>query len=114
MRRVRRRGSTSPTTAASRSRPRVPIAGEGRPAWETAGCAPGRGRALGLRGEADEIVNPAGSIETIGHLQACPSPPRKEALVTSYADADHDSWTRTYTVGAEDDIYTWMLGITHA
>ena len=92
----------------------VPISGEGRPAWETAGCGLGEVALWAFAGEADEIVNPAGSIETIGHVQDCPSPPRKEALLTTYADADHDAWTRTYTVGADDDIYTWMLGITHA
>ena len=48
------------------------------------------------------------------NVQNCPSPPRHEALLTTYPDAGHDSWTDTYTVGAADDIYTWMLGISHA
>lgn len=92
----------------------VPIAGEGRPAWDSGGCALGEVALWAFHGEKDDIVDPAGSTETIANIQGCPSPPRKEAKVTTYPDADHDSWTRTYTVGAEHDIYTWILGISHA
>ena len=92
----------------------VPIAGNGGPAWNTAGCSLGEVALWAFHGEEDDVINPAGSTETIADVQACPSPPRKEALITTYADADHDSWTRTYTVGAEADIYTWMLGISRA
>jgi poly(3-hydroxybutyrate) depolymerase len=92
----------------------VPIAANGGPAWDTAGCSLGDVALWAFHGEQDDIVNPAGSTQTIANVQACPSPPREEARVTTYADADHDSWTRTYTVGAEDDIYAWMLGFSHA
>ena len=43
-------------------------------------------------------------------LAACPSPPRQDARLTTYRDADRDSWTRTYTLAAGHDIYDWMLG----
>ena len=72
------------------------------------------GTELGLPREADDTVEPAGSIEPLTQLQHCTTPPPVEALLTTYEDADHDSWTRTYAVGAEHDIYTWMLGFSHS
>ena len=88
----------------------VPVAGEGRPAWQTAGCGLGDVAIWGFHGLADDIVEPAGTIEPITQLHACP--PGKDALLTTYPDAGHDSWTATYAVGGDHDIYTWMLGIT--
>jgi len=91
----------------------VPIAGEGRPAWATAGCALGAVPIWAFHGLMDDVVNPAGSIEPVTDLQSCPSSPARDARLTTYPDADHDSWTPTYAIGADNDIYTWMLGITH-
>jgi predicted esterase len=91
----------------------VPIAGEGRPAWATAGCALGAVPIWAFHGLVDDVVNPAGSIEPVTNLQTCPSSPARDARLTTYTDADHDSWTRTYAIGADNDIYSWMLGITH-
>jgi predicted esterase len=91
----------------------VPIAGEGRPAWDTAGCSLGEVPLWAFHGEADDVVDPAGSIEPITQLQACTSPPPVDARLTTYPDVGHDSWTMTYAVGAEHDIYTWMLGKSH-
>ena len=91
----------------------VPIAGEGRPAWQTAGCSLGEVPLWAFHGEADDVVDPAGSIEPITQLQACTSPPPVDARLTTYPDVGHDSWTITYAVGAENDIYAWMLGISH-
>jgi predicted esterase len=90
----------------------VPIAGEGRPAWTDAGCALGAVPIWAFHGLVDDVVNPAGSIEPITNLQAC-DPPPVDARLTTYPDADHDSWTRTYAVGAADDIYSWMLNYTN-
>ena len=64
-----------------------------------------------FHGLLDDVVNPAGSIEPIEALQTNCTP--VDARLTTYDDADHDSWTRTYAIGAADDIYTWMLGYTH-
>jgi len=89
----------------------VPIAGNGGPAWDSAGCALGAVALWAFHGDQDDVINPAGSTQTVANIQSCP--PAQEAKVTIYPDADHDSWTRTYTVGAEHDIYAWMLGITH-
>ena len=88
----------------------VPIAGEGRPAFQTAGCALGDVPIWAFHGLLDDVVNPAGSIEPIEGLQDCGAP---DALLTTYDDADHDSWSRTYAAGADVDIYSWMLGFTN-
>ena len=88
----------------------VPIAGEGRPAAASAGCARGAVPIWAFHGLVDDLVNPAGSNEPVAQLQSCPSPPANDARLSTYPDADHDSWTRTYAIGADDDIYTWMLG----
>ena len=91
----------------------VPIAGEGRPAWDAAGCDLGKVALWAFHGMADDTVNPKGSVKPLSNLQDCPTPPRHEALLTTYPDAGHDSWTDTYKVGADDDIYTWMLGTSN-
>jgi len=88
----------------------IPIAGEGRPAWSTAGCALGEVALWAFHGEQDDVVNPAGSVETMNHVKSCAA--HKDARLTTYPDADHDSWTGTYTVGAKEDIYGWLLGIS--
>jgi len=89
----------------------VPIAGEGRPAFGAAGCDLGAVPLWAFHGLLDDVVDPVGSIEPIEGLQDTCSP--VDARLTTYADADHDSWTRTYAIGAADDIYTWMLGHTN-
>ena len=88
----------------------VLIAGEGRPAWETVGCALGDVPIWAFHGLLDEEVDPQGSIVPIEGLQACGAP---DAELTIYPEADHDSWTRTYAVGSEVDIYSWMLDFTN-
>lgn len=88
----------------------VPIAGEGRPAWATAGCDLGATAIWAFHGDADEVVHPAGSIEPLTNLASCPSPPRSDARLTVYPGVDHDSWSMTYDLTAGHDIYDWMLG----
>lgn len=51
--------------------------------------------------------DPNGSIETISNLADCAE--RPDAELTVYPGADHDSWTRTYTIEAGHDIYEWLL-----
>jgi predicted peptidase len=89
----------------------VPIAGEGRPAWEAAMCGLGEVAIWAFHGDADDLVAPAGSIDTITNLTACPQP-LKDAELTVYPAVDHDSWTRTYDLSAGHDIYDWLLGFT--
>jgi predicted peptidase len=92
----------------------VPVSGEGRPAWQTAGCTLGAVPLWAFHGGADPVVDPAGSIEAITQLQACSSPTARDARLAVYPDAYHDSamWAQAYAVGTEHDIYTWMLGHT--
>ncbi|HEX5856706.1 MAG TPA: hypothetical protein VFY91_01220 [Microbacterium sp.] len=90
----------------------VPIAGEGRPAWATAGCALGAVPIWAIHGELDEVVNPAGSIEPITSLQQCPGVAEDQAKLSIYPGVFHDSWDAAYSGSAGDDIYSWMLGFT--
>lgn len=90
----------------------VPIAGEGRPAWQSAGCDLGDSAIWAFHGDADEVVAPAGSTDPLTNLAACPAPPRKDPRLTVYPGVGHDSWTRTYDLGAGHDIYEWMLGFS--
>jgi len=96
----------------------VLVAGDGREAWRSRGCQLARAVAIwGLHGDADPVVPPAGTIEPMTHLMACPAAsvaggasPREQRL-TVYPGVGHDSWTRTYALGApiRDDIYAWLL-----
>jgi dienelactone hydrolase len=88
----------------------VPIAGEGRPALQSAGCALASVPIWAFNGDADDVVNPAGSIDTIGALQTCPAPPRQDVHLTVYPGVDHNSWDHAYSGSQGQDIYSWMLG----
>jgi predicted peptidase len=90
----------------------VPIAGDGRPAWEAAQCRLGEVAIWAFHGDADDVVAAAGSSEPITNLSTCPQP-RRDAELTVYPGVDHDSWTRTYFVSRNGpDIYEWLLGFT--
>jgi dienelactone hydrolase len=89
----------------------VPVAGDGRPAWGTADCSLGEVGIWAFHGDVDDVVAPAGSIEPITNLTACPQPQR-DAELTVYPGVDHDSWTRTYDLSAGHDIYEWLLEFT--
>ena len=85
----------------------VPIAGEGRLAWERVQCDLGKVPIWAFHGDDDVEVNPAGSITTMTNLASCPS--AAEHQLTIYPGVDHDSWTRTYDLSAGHDIYAWLL-----
>lgn len=87
----------------------VPIAAEGRPAWNTAGCELGDAAIWTFHGDADDLVSPDGSIQPMTNLAQCPSPPRQDARLTVYQGVDHDSWSSTYDLTAGHDIYEWLL-----
>lgn len=92
----------------------VPIAGDGKGAWNQAGCDLGLVPIWAFHGDADPTVDVSGTNVPIDNLLAqCPQPPRKEVLKTIYPGVGHNSWTRTYTLSAGHDIYTWMLGFTN-
>jgi hypothetical protein len=89
----------------------VPIAGEGRPAWETSGCALGDVPIWAIHGEFDDEVEPAGSIEPITSLNGCPGVDPERAKLSIYP-VDHNAWDPAYSGSAGDDIYSWMLTYT--
>ena len=90
----------------------VPIAGEGRPAWDTAGCDLGSVALWAFHGELDDTVDPAGSVQPITNVRACPGVTPERAKLTIYPDLGHDGWDQAYSGSLGDDIYGWMLGIT--
>ena len=90
----------------------IPIAGEGRPAWATAGCGLDSVPLWAFHGELDDVVNPQGSIEPMTQLAACPGVPANRARLTVYPDLTHDGWNQAYSGALGDDIYTWMLAFS--
>jgi dienelactone hydrolase len=90
----------------------VPIAGDGRPALGSSGCALASAPIWAFHGDADDVVDPAGSADTVAGLRACPAPPAKELRLTIYPGVDHNSWDHAYSGSQGQDIYGWMLGFT--
>jgi poly(3-hydroxybutyrate) depolymerase len=88
----------------------VMIAGRALPAWTAQGC--GLVNDIGLwvfHGDADTTVPISDDNTAMPQFIACPQPPRKDVQYTVYPGVGHDSWTRTYTMSAGHDIYTWFL-----
>jgi len=90
----------------------VPVAGEGRPAWATAGCGLGSVAIWAFHGELDDVVDPQGSIGPMTQLADCPGATANRARLTVYPDLTHDGWDQAYSGSLGDDIYTWMLGFS--
>ena len=88
----------------------VPISGEGRPAQHATGCTMASVPIWAFTGDADDVVNPAGTIDTTAALQSCPAPPRQDIRLTVYPGVGHDAWNHVYSGSQGQDIYTWMLG----
>ena len=75
----------------------VPIAGEGRPAWSTAGCGLASVPLWAFHGELDDVVNPQGSIEPMTNLAACPGVTADRAQLTVYPGLFHEGWDQAYS-----------------
>jgi len=90
----------------------VPIAGEGRPAWEAVGCALAAVPVWAFHGALDDVVDPQGSIVPVTGLRNQCGVADDEAGLTIYPDRDHDSWNITYAQGSPVDIYSWLLDHT--
>lgn len=90
----------------------VLISGDGKGAVNQAGCALGALPIWAFHGDADNVVDPSGSIVPIDTLNQC-SPPPLDAKLTLYPGVGHNAWDRTYDLTAGHDIYAWMLGHTH-
>ena len=63
-------------------------------------------------GDADDVINPAGTTDTATALQNCPAPPRKEHPPHRLPRSRSDAWNHVYSGSQGQDIYTWMLGYT--
>ena len=90
----------------------IPIAGDGRPAWTTAGCGLDSVAIWAFHGGLDDVVDPRGSIGPLTDLADCPGVPTNRARLTVYPDLTHDGWDQAYSGSLGDDIYTWMLGFS--
>ena len=87
----------------------VPIAGEGRPAWDGAGCDLASVPIWAFHGALDDVVDPQGSTVPITGLRDVCGVSDEEAGLTVYPERDHDSWNITYAQGSPVDIYSWLL-----
>lgn len=89
----------------------VLISGDGRAAFEAAGCELGRVPLWGLHNELD-AVDADGTIVPLEGLRACAPPPDVELTIFP-GETEHDAWTKTYDLSAGLDIYGWMLERVH-
>jgi predicted peptidase len=91
----------------------VLIAGDGRSAWRTAGCALGRVAIWPFHGEADTVVTPAGSTDPLTKLRQCAHPAPVDARLTTFPGLDHPVWGPVYVGIGDDNIYDWLLSHRH-
>jgi pimeloyl-ACP methyl ester carboxylesterase len=85
----------------------VPVCGDGRGPWSTAGCAMGSVPIWAFHGDADDVVSVEGTRVPVLGLQACD--PRPDVEMVIYPGVGHDSWSATYDGSGGHDIYAWML-----
>ena len=86
------------------------VCGDGRSAFNKAGCSLGKVPIWAFHGDMDKSVDVKGSTETIASLKACTDPAAVDAKVTVYPGVPHDSWTMTYNLSnPENDIYAWLM-----
>ena len=85
----------------------VPIAGDGKGAFNQSGCALGKVPIWAFHGDADNTVNPSGTTEPVTKLQACD--PKPDVQMVIYPGVGHDSWSMTYDLSSGNDIYAWLL-----
>lgn len=86
----------------------VLISGDGRGAFNQAGCALGKVPLWAFHGDMDMTVLPVGSTEPLGKLAKC-MPLAVDAKLTIYPGVGHSGWNQTYDLSAGHDIYTWLL-----
>ena len=85
----------------------VPIAGDGKGAFNKAKCELGKTPIWAFHGDADGTVNVSGTVEPVTGLQMCDPKPEVEMVI--YPGVGHDSWSMTYNLSAGHDIYAWFL-----
>lgn len=87
----------------------VPIAGNGNPAFNNAGCELNRVPIWAFHGDNDGTVGVSGTIGPINNLQACTDPVPIDTSMVIYPGVGHLSWQRTYDLSEGHDIYSWFL-----
>lgn len=85
----------------------VPIAGNGRSAWDRHMCGLSSLPVWAFHGDADGTVGVDGTTYPLENLMMCE--PAPDATMTIYPGVGHDSWTQTYDGSAGHDIYAWFL-----
>ena len=85
----------------------VPIAGDGKGAFNKAACELGRVAIWAFHGDADNVVGVTGTTEPVTKLQMCDPKPDVDMVI--YPGVGHDSWSMTYNLSAGHDIYAWLL-----
>ena len=85
----------------------VPIAGDGIDAWTRHGCDLGKIPIWAFHGDLDDVIDVEGTNIPMDGLANCSS--TVDARKTIYNGIFHDSWSFTYSLGNEHDIYQWML-----
>lgn len=85
----------------------VPIAGDGKGAFNKAACELGRVAIWAFHGDADNVVGVTGTTEPVSKLQMCDPKPDVDMVI--YPGVGHDSWSMTYNLAAGHDIYAWLL-----
>jgi len=91
----------------------VPIAGNGKPAWNTLQCNLGVVPVWAFHGDMDRSVTTDGTLVPLDGLSTCTDPSPIDAIKTIYPGVGHNSWTRTYDLSEGHDIYAWMLSHTN-
>ena len=86
----------------------VPIAGDGRSAWNQQGCKLGRVAIWAFHNDHDPTVNSLGTTVPVTNLTTM-CQPVPDVQMTIYTSTQHDSWSKTYDLSAGHDIYTWLL-----
>jgi len=87
----------------------VPVAGDGKGAFQSKGCDLAKVAIWAFHGDADGTVNVSGTNEPMDGLAQCPKPPALETKKIIYPGVGHNSWDQTYNLSAGHDIYSWFL-----
>jgi len=79
-------------------------------AWKRAGCSLGNVALWSLHGDQDNIVPYAPDHATTERLIACPNPPRRAAVFTTFVGAQHAIESATLDLSSGfGNIYRWLL-----
>jgi len=87
----------------------VPIAGNGEDTWKQHKCNLGAMPIWAFHGDADKTMDVVGTNTPMDGLAACTDPVPVDAIKTIYEGVGHNSWTQTYSMTSEHDIYEWLL-----